>query len=74
MKAILLDFWNFIKKPKDEQYSGNEKHYKWKVFFALFVFNILFTVVFSGLVLFINEFYPLEHKFDDLDYNPKRYF
>ncbi|MBA5792230.1 CPBP family intramembrane metalloprotease [Flavobacterium sp. xlx-214] len=70
MKNILLDFWHFIKKPKDEQYSGTDKKYKWKVLFTLLGFNILFTIPFSGLVLFINEFYPLKHKFDDLDYNP----
>ena len=70
MKQILFDFWDFIKKPKDFQYSGNNKSYKWKVFFSLFIFNILFSILFSGLVLIINELRPLEHKFSDLDLNP----
>jgi len=70
MKRILLDFWNFVKKPKDIQYSGNEKAYKWKVFFTLIIFNLLFTIIYMGTFSLLEKFYPLEHKLDDLDYSP----
>src|SRR5690606_29047149 len=70
MKQIVLDFWNFVKKPKDIQYSGNEKAYKWKVFFALFVLNILITIVYLGLSSLISYFYPLEHKLENIDFGP----
>src|SRR5690606_16035572 len=70
MKQIVLDFWNFVKKPKDIQYSGNEKAYKWKVLFALFVLNILITIVYLGLSSLISYFYPLEHKLENIDFGP----
>src|SRR5690606_23693422 len=70
MKQILLDFWHFIKRPKDEQYSGNAKAYKWKVFFTLFGFNAFFSLFFFGMVYLIYLFFPLDHKLDDLDFSP----
>lgn len=70
MKQIILDFWNFIKNPKDEQYVGGTKAYKWNVFFTLFIFNIFFSLFSIGLAYLIDNLYPLEHKFEDLDYNP----
>lgn len=41
MKQILLDFWAFIKDPKDEQYKGEDKIYKWKVFFQFIYLRII---------------------------------
>lgn len=70
MKHILIDFWNFIKKPKDEQYLGSDKTYKWKVFFTLFIFNIFFSLLCIGLSLIVDKIYPLEHKLEDLNYSP----
>ncbi len=70
MKQIITDFFSFIRKPKDFQYSGNGKAYKWKVFFTLFIFNIFFSLFSIGLAYLIDNLYPLEHKFEDLDYNP----
>lgn len=70
MKNILLDFLSFIKKPKDLQYTGNEKAYKWKVFFTLFIFNIFFSLLCIGLSLIVDKIYPLEHKLEDLDFGP----
>lgn len=67
MKQILLDFWHFIKKPKDEQYSGNAKAYKWKVFFTLFGFNVFFSIVFLVMLYVIEHFFPLKRKIYDLD-------
>lgn len=70
MKQILLDFWAFIKQPKDERYSGIDRNYKWKVFFSLFLFNILFSAIYTGIFSLVNYLHPLETKFDDLDLPP----
>lgn len=70
MKQILLDFFSFIRNPKDIQYSGNDKSYKWKVFFTLFIFNIFFSLLCIGLSLIVDKIYPLEHKLEDLNYSP----
>lgn len=70
MKQIVLDFWHFVKDPSDERYLGNDKKYKWKVFFTLFLFNILFSVIYTGIFSLINHFHPLETRFDDLDLPP----
>ncbi|KAA5534062.1 CPBP family intramembrane glutamic endopeptidase [Paenimyroides baculatum] len=70
MKQIITDFFSFIKKPKDFQYSGIDKTYKWKVFFTLFIFNICFTIISVGIISVIEEFYPLDHKLDELDLSP----
>lgn len=70
MKQIITDFFSFIRKPKDLQYSGDDKAYKWKVFFTLFIFNIFFSLLCIGLSLIVDKIYPLEHKLEDLNYNP----
>jgi len=70
MKQIITDFFSFIRKPKDFQYSGNDKTYKWKVFFTLFIFNIFFSLLCIGLSLIVDKIYPLEHKLEDLNYSP----
>lgn len=70
MKQIITDFFSFIKKPKDVQYSGNDQAYKWKVFFTLIGFNLLFSIIYMGVFSLLEKIYPLEHKLDDLDYSP----
>lgn len=65
MKNILLDFWSFIKKPKDEQYSGTDKKYKWKVLFTLFACELLLLVFYFPLTSFIEKFVVLEESFDE---------
>ena len=70
MKQIITDFFYFIKKPKDVEYFGNDKTYKWKVFFTLFIFNIFFSLLCIGLSLIVDKIYPLEHKLEDLNYSP----
>ena len=70
MKNILLDFWNFIKKPKDERYLRKDRSYKWKVLFTLFVFNIAFSFLYMGIFTLIEKFYVLEHKLDELNLGP----
>src|SRR5690606_22375242 len=70
MKKIITDFFSFIRKPKDFQYSGNDKTYKWRVFFTLFIFNIFFSLLCIGLSLIVDKIYPLEHKLEDLNYSP----
>lgn len=70
MKQIITDFFSFIKKPKDIQYSGNNKAYKWKVFFMLIGFNLLFSIIYTGAFSLLEKLYPLNHKLDDLNYSP----
>jgi len=70
MKQIITDFFSFIKKPKDFQYSGNDKTYKWKVFFTLIGFNLFFTIIYMGAFSLLKKIYPLNHKLDDLNYSP----
>lgn len=70
MKQIILDFFSFIRKPKDIQYSGNDKTYKWKVFLSLFIFNIFFSFLCIGLSLIVDKIYPLDHKLEELDLSP----
>src|SRR5690554_3771313 len=64
MKQILLDFWNFIRKPKDIPYSGGKKTYKWNVFFTLFVLELLLLVVYYPCVILLDKYVPLEQSFD----------
>lgn len=70
MKQIITDFFSFIRKPKDFQYSRNDKYYKWKVFFTLFAFNVVFTILYTVLNFLIKKIFPLEHKLGDLDLSP----
>lgn len=70
MKQIITDFFSFIKKPKDFQYSGNDKTYKWKVFFTLIGFNLFFTIIYMGAFSLLEKIYLLNHKLDDLNYSP----
>lgn len=67
MKNILLDFWNFIKNPKDERYLGNDNNYKWKVLFHLFVFNIFISIVYVGIFTFLDTYLHLEHKLEEIN-------
>lgn len=69
MKQILIDFWQFIKKPKDIPYTGDSKSFKWKVFFSLFVLKIIFACVYLPLVALLLEYYPLDFAFDDTNYS-----
>lgn len=64
MKHILLDFWNFIKNPKDVPYSGNSNSYKWKVFFTLFGFELILLAVYLPSTLLLQEFIDLEESID----------
>ncbi len=68
MKQILLDFWNFIKKPKDEQYIGSET-YKWKVFFSLFGLKLLFLIVYIPLVRLVDDNIEYDHAFDEKNHS-----
>lgn len=64
MKQILLDFWNFIKRPKDSPYSGGKKTYKWKVFFTLFVAELLLLVVYLPAAALLDKYVVLEQSID----------
>lgn len=64
MKQILLDFWNFIKRPKDSPYSGGKKTYKWKVFFTLFVAKLLLLVVYLPAAALLDKYVVLEQSID----------
>lgn len=66
MKQILFDFWDFIKKPKDFQYSGNNKSYKWKVFLTFFGFELLLLAVYIPLFDLLEKVYTLEHLMDEM--------
>ena len=70
MKQIITDFFSFIRKPKDFQYTGNDKTYKWKVFFTLFAFNVVFSILYAVLNFLIKKNFPLEHKLEDLNLSP----
>lgn len=65
MKQILLDFWAFIKDPKDEQYKGEDKIYKWKVFFNLFILELLLLIIYIPITIFLDEFIESEEAFDE---------
>lgn len=65
MKQILLDFWNFIKDPRDERYLGNDKKYKWKVLLTLFVFKLLFLIVYLPIYAVVEKFITIEEAFDE---------
>ena len=60
MKQIITDFFSFIRKPKDFQYSGNDKSYKWRVFFTLFIAELMLLIVYLPLIYLINEHIPIE--------------
>lgn len=64
MKQIVADFISFIRKPKDIPYSGNEKSYKWNVFFTLFALELLLLVVYYPCVILLDKYVPLEQSLD----------
>ena len=64
MKQILLDFWQFIKKPKDIPFSGKNKSYKWKVFFTLFVFELILLAVYLPAAALLDKYVVLEQSLD----------
>ncbi|HUH25836.1 MAG TPA: CPBP family intramembrane glutamic endopeptidase [Flavobacterium sp.] len=64
MKHILFDFWNFIKNPKDLPYSGNEKNYKWSVFFTLFGFELILLAVYLPATTLLDKYVMLEQSLD----------
>src|SRR5690606_17607239 len=64
MKQIVTDFISFIRKPKDIPYSGNEKSYKWKMFFTLFALELLLLVVYYPCVILLDKYVPLEQSLD----------
>lgn len=68
MKQIITDFFSFIRKPKDFQYSGNDKSYKWKVFFTLFGLKLLFLVIYIPLANLIDQNFNYEHSFDEKNF------
>ena len=65
MKQILHDFWNFIKAPRDIQYTENDKKYKWKVLLTLFVCELLFLIVYLPIYAVVEKFITIEEAFDE---------
>lgn len=65
MKQIITDFFSFIKKPKDLQYSGNDKAYKWKVFFTLFLAELALLIFYYPIIIWIDKYVALEEAFAD---------
>jgi len=61
MKQILLDFWNFIKQPKDfRDTSGN----KWRIFFTLFLAELSLLIVYVPIVYLIDNYIAVEEAVD----------
>lgn len=65
MKQIISDFFSFIRKPKDFQYSGNDKTYKWKVFFTLFICELALLIIYFPITSFVDNYIVLEEAFAD---------
>src|SRR5690554_5814834 len=61
MKQILIDFWQFIKKPQD---FPDTKSNKWKVFFTLFVAELLLLVVYLPAAALLDKYVVLEQSID----------
>ena len=61
MKQILIDFWQFIKKPQD---FPDTKSNKWKVFFTLFVAKLLLLVVYLPAAALLDKYVVLEQSID----------
>lgn len=61
MKQILLDFWQFIKHPKDFRDTSSNK---WKVFFTLFVFELILLSVYLPATALLNKYIVLEQSLD----------
>lgn len=55
MKQHVLDFFLYLKNPKDEKYNGNDSKYKWKVFFSLFIAQLIFILFYLPILVWINE-------------------
>lgn len=68
MKDILLDFWHFVKHPKDEQYTEEDKNYKWKVFSLLFVLKLFFLIIYVPLANVIDSNFEFDHTFEEKNY------
>lgn len=64
MPQILIDFWQFIKKPKDIPYTGDSKSFKWKVFFSLFLFELTLLIVYIPAVVLLDKYIVLERSID----------
>ena len=64
MKQILIDFWQFIKKPKDIPYAGDSKAFKWKVFFSLLFFELILLTVYFPAIILLDKYIVLEQSVD----------
>ncbi|RRA93862.1 CPBP family intramembrane glutamic endopeptidase [Paenimyroides viscosum] len=65
MKQILLDFWQFIKHPKDlRDSSGN----KWKVFFTLFLAELALLAIYLPVIYLIDKYFAIENA-TELNFN-----
>jgi len=64
MKQIITNFFSFIRKPKDFQYSGNDKSYKWKVFFTLFIAELALLVIYLPIFYLIDNYITIEDAFE----------
>lgn len=61
MKQILLDFWAFIKQPKDfRDTSGN----KWRIFFTLLFAELSLLIVYVPIVYIIENYIAVEEAVD----------
>lgn len=65
MKQVILDFFSFIRKPKDAHYTGNDKAYKWKVFFTLFLCELALLIFYYPIMIWIDKYVELEEAFAD---------
>lgn len=64
MKKHLIDFLEFIKNPKDEKHNQIDSTYKWKVFFSLFIAELIFITIYLPVLFWVNEALNLNDSFD----------
>lgn len=62
MKQILLDFWQFIKHPKDLRDTSSNK---WNVFFTLFLAELALLIFYFPIINVVDKYVVLEETFTD---------
>ena len=68
MKKHLVEFFEFIKNPKDEKSTETNSSYKWKVLFSLLCAELIFIAVYFPFLYLVNESFEFEEAYD-LDLN-----
>lgn len=64
MKKHLIDFFDFIKNPKDEKSKETDSSYKWKVLFSLLFFEFVFIMFYLPLLSLVNESFEFDEAYD----------